>query len=287
MSSMHDGPASIISQHVAPAIIALRGATIQLAALNILWDATVSLLFTFQWLFRHCYAQATGRRWQRSLFPWLVEWGLTACDADSCVFHLHREVQTPAGPRKEIFLVGCYVDDLFVLYSHDDEHSLYHQFTKSLQDRWDVDDEGPVSDLLNIEIQRDGARVVLKQTAYIEKMTREWLPDGVPAHIQVNSTPHSDDLRTHVLDAVTLTDPVDASLLRKFQSLVGGLLYAATNTRPDIAYSVGLLCRAMSKPTPELFDDALRVLCYLYRHRHIGLCYEPSSDPLSGMTDSD
>ena len=43
----------------------------------------------------------------------------------------------------------------------------------------------------------------------------------------------------------------------------------------------------MSKPTPELFDDALRVLCYLYRHRHIGLCYEPSSDPLSGMTDSD
>ena len=132
-------------------------------------------------------AQA-GRRWQRSLFPWLVEWGLTACDADSCVFHLHREVQTPAGPRKEIFLVGCYVDDLFVLYSHDDEHSLYHQFTKSLQDRWDVDDEGPVSDLLNIEIQRDGAKVVLKQTAYIEKMTREWLPDGVRSRGRLSLT---------------------------------------------------------------------------------------------------
>ena len=43
----------------------------------------------------------------------------------------------------------------------------------------------------------------------------------------------------------------------------------------------------MSKPTPELFNDALRVLAYLYRHRHIGLCYEASSEPLSGMTDSD
>ena len=231
-------------------------------------------------------AQA-GRRWQRTLFPWLIEWGLTPCNADSCVFHLHRTVQTPNGPRKDVLIVGCYVDDLFILYNSDDEYSLYHQFTSALQKRWDVDDEGPVSDLLNIEIHRDGDKVLLRQTSYIEKMVKEWLPDGVPTHIQINSTPHDDDLRAHVLDAVTSEDPVDPMLLRKYQSIVGGLLYAATNTRPDIAFTVGLLCRAMSKPTPELFNAALRVLSYLYRHRYIGLCYEPSSAPLEGMTDSD
>ena len=216
-----------------------------------------------------------------------IEWGLTACEADSCVFHLHRKVNTPSGPRQEVLLVGCYVDDLFILHSHDDEYSLYHQFTKALQQRWDVDDEGPVSDLLNIEILKQDNKVMLRQTGYIEKMVKEWLPDGVPSNIQINSTPHDDDLRTHVLDAVSLTDPVDTTLLRKYQSLVGGLLYAATNTRPDIAFSVGLLCRAMSKPTPELFNAALRVLGYLYRHRHIGLCYEASPESLSGMTDAD
>ena len=68
---------------------------------------------------------------------------------------------------------------------------------------------------------------------------------------------------------------------------MGGLLYAATNTRPDIAYSVGLLCRAMSKPTTELFDAAIRVLCYFNRHKHLGLCYEASNSPITGMTDSD
>lgn len=75
-------------------------------------------------------AQA-GRRWQRTLFPWLHTWGLHLCDSDSCVFQTHRTVDTPPGPRKEVLIIGCYVDDLFVLYSHDDEFntrcsSLYH-----------------------------------------------------------------------------------------------------------------------------------------------------------------
>ena len=79
-------------------------------------------------------------------------------------------------------------------------------------------------------------------------------------------------------------DPAD---VRKYQSIVGALLYAATNTRPDIAYAVGMLCRAMSKPTPELHEAALRVLCYLDRHRDIGLRYELDDDFVSGMSDSD
>ena len=118
-------------------------------------------------------------------------------------------------------------------------------------------------------------------------MVHQWLPEGVPAHVQCNSTPHVNDLPALVLDAVSCKDSIDPILLRNYQSLVGGLLYAATNTRPDIAYSVGLLCRAMSKPTTELFKAALRVLSYLHRHKHIGLCYEASNNPVSGMTDSD
>ena len=88
-------------------------------------------------------AQA-GRRWQRTLFPWLKEWGLKACESDNCVFFLKRTVETPAGPREDTLIVGCYVDDLFILYNSDDEYSSYHQFTRDLQKRWSVDDEGDV-----------------------------------------------------------------------------------------------------------------------------------------------
>ena len=61
-----------------------------------------------------------------------------------------------------------------------------------------------------------------------------------------------------------------------WSTLVGSLLYCPVQTRPDVAYSVGYLCRAMSRPTPELHDAALRVLAYLNRTKTIGLRYEAS-----------
>ena len=80
---------------------------------------------------------------------------------------------------------------------------------------------------------------------------------------------------------------VDAELLRRYQSLVGALLYCSGNTRPDVAFAVGMLCRAMSKPTKDLFQDGLRVLSYLHRTRHIGLRYEANAKFLEGQSDSD
>ena len=71
-----------------------------------------------------------GRRWQRTLFPYLLRHGFVATVCDPCVFTRRETVQTPSGPRDETLIIGCYVDDLFTLYSHDDEHSLYHTFTE-------------------------------------------------------------------------------------------------------------------------------------------------------------
>ena len=141
--------------------------------------------------------------------------------------------------------------------------------------------------MLNVEISRSDKGVTLRQTAYIEKLASTWLPEGVPSTFQYNSAPHTEDIQAKVLDALSTTDPPNPDLLRKYQSLVGSLLYAATNTRPDIAYAVSMLCRAMARPTPDLLDLGLRIVCYLYRHRHIGLFYESGPSTLSGMSDAD
>ena len=53
---------------------------------------------------------------------------------------------------------------------------------------------------------------------------------------------------------------IDPVFLRRYQSLTGVLLYASGNTRPDVGFAVGMLGRAMSKPTQEIFQDGLRVL---------------------------
>ena len=118
----------------------------------------------------------------------------------------------------------------------------------------------------------------------------EHLPSGVAVAFKHNKVPAAPDgrLKDQVLNAMCQpVESVDADVRQRYQSLVGALLYCATNTRPDIAYSVGLLCRAMSRPTEELYESALDVLRYLHRHRDLGLRYESDQLPLRGLSDSD
>ena len=233
-------------------------------------------------------AAQSGRRWQRTLFPWLLDYGFRQHDDDTCVFSIFDTVDTPSGPREEKLIIGCYVDDLFCAYSHDDEYSLYHKFTSKLEKAWDVEDEGDVHDLLNVEIQREGNVVSLKQTGYIERLFSEFLPNGIPKCFQSVKTPCDDKLEVTVVAAVAEVnmDTVDPKLRERFQSIVGALNYCVSNTRPDVAYAVGQLCRVLARPTPELLSCAERVLCYLYRTRQIGLCYVADQKPLAGMSDS-
>ena len=183
--------------------------------------------------------------------------------------------------------VGVYVDDLTITYQHDGPSSLYATFTRAMVDRWKVEDEGDIEDLLGVEFSFSDKCITLKQTAYIERMVKEYFPDGVPDTIQVSSLPCDKTLPQVVADALSCVDPPDPALLKRYQSIVGALLYAATNTRPDIAFAVNYLCRAMSKPSPELLERAYVVLAYLYRHRDIGLRYEADGKPLRGQSDSD
>ena len=60
-----------------------------------------------------------------------------------------------------------------------------------------------MADLLNVEITQVDGGVELRQTAYINKLLAAWLPNGLPPRIQVNSTPHTDELPSLALDAIT------------------------------------------------------------------------------------
>ena len=53
-----------------------------------------------------------------------IRGGFVQTHSDQSVFTLERTMQTPDGERRERIHVGVYVDDLAVVYSHDDKHSL-------------------------------------------------------------------------------------------------------------------------------------------------------------------
>jgi hypothetical protein len=79
--------------------------------------------------------------------------------------------------------------------------------------------------------------------------------------------------------------PVDSEV--NYAELVGSLLYLTTNTRPDVAYAVGVLSRFMSKPMDKHWTAAKRVLRYLAGTHTLGLFYSKDQRGVSAYSDAD
>jgi hypothetical protein len=56
---------------------------------------------------------------------------------------------------------------------------------------------------------------------------------------------------------------LDDRALNRYQTIVGKLLYSASQLRVDIAFHVAFLARGMSRPTPRHYEYALQVIDYL------------------------
>ena len=179
-----------------------------------------------------------------------------------------------------------------ILHASDAAGSSFDSFRKRFFARWEAEDEGHMTDLLNVQIRRepDGS-ITLHQQPYINGLIQRFFPDGPPAHVQSSATPSTPELAQLVADASLTTipekrTPDEEKTFKRYASIVGALLYAATHTRPDITYAVGMLTRVLCKPTPDLLTAAERVLLYLRHHASIGLRYSPSKKEPRGWTDA-
>ena len=76
-------------------------------------------------------------------------------------------------------------------------YTIQYNMTK----RWNVEDEGEIADLLNVEITREGDHVVLRQRGYIDKMVSTYLTSPPSKLVKV---PCTERLPNIVLDAQLL-----------------------------------------------------------------------------------
>lgn len=73
----------------------------------------------------------------------------------------------------------------------------------------------------------------------------------------------------------------------QYASLIGGLLYMAVNTRPDVAVAVSILGRKTSCPTQSDWVEAKRILRYLIGTMDYELHLGVNSSPLEVFVDAD
>ncbi|CAI7851471.1 unnamed protein product [Closterium sp. NIES-53] len=64
---------------------------------------------------------------------------------------------------------------------------------------------------------------------------------------------------------------------RRFHSLVGSLMYAAVNTRPDVAFATEQLARVVQCPNEEQVAAGMRVAMYLVQTPTVGLQYSAAA----------
>ncbi|CAM9133553.1 unnamed protein product [Chrysoparadoxa australica] len=63
------------------------------------------------------------------------------------------------------------------------------------------------------------------------------------------------------------SDPLKPKEVQEFQALTGALIWLVVCTRPDIAYAVSLLSRAVAKPTKAHAGLGKRILRSQVNHR--------------------
>lgn len=170
-------------------------------------------------------------------------------------------------------VVFFYVDDIVFCYRKKDEEKAKGAI-QGLEKEYQMSSLGELKWFLGIHVLRDRSqkRLWLSQAAYVEKIANQYeidlngrLPDTPMAESELLPLPS-------ILPS-SLPRIADRSSVLRYQRKMGSMLYAATTTRPDIAFAVSRLARFNQNPSQDHHRAADRVIQYLYGTRSRAICY--------------
>jgi hypothetical protein len=169
------------------------------------------------------------RAWNARLDKELVKLGFRRSREEHAVYKRGKDVT--------LLLIGVYVDDLIICGPDKRE---IHIFKQQMMKSFSMSDLGLLSYYLGIEVKQRPGEITICQSAYAAKIIESCgmkgcNPADTPMEQHVKLLPGKPD---QVLDVT------------RYRSIVGSLRYLV-NTRPDLAYSVGIVSRFMETPNAE------------------------------------
>ncbi|CAN0035020.1 unnamed protein product, partial [Sphacelaria rigidula] len=207
------------------------------------------------------------RRWYRLLCQTLLEdVGRVQCEADTCVFSMED-----AGDLRVILVV--HVDD--ILISGSEENVGY--VGKILNKKFPTNNLGELTWYMGCAVERNWDRGTLSvtQTTFTNTLLKCFEMRGyseIPASVSVKLGP---------------TTGEDKKVNRPYRNAVGGLMWLATVTRPDIVNSVRALALQAHDPCERHWEAVIKVLQYLNETQEFGLTFKKGHDRLSVYCDAD
>jgi hypothetical protein len=173
-------------------------------------------------------------------------------------------------------LVGVYVDDL-IIYGPDSVKIT--KFKWQMMKLFSMSDLGLLSYYLGMEVKQKPSEITLCQSPYASKIVELCGMKGC------NPTDTPMEQRVRLVEGLKGTE-MDVT---KYRSIIGSLRYLV-NTRPDIAYAVGLASWFMEAPTSEHWAVVKRIIRYIKGTIDYGYRYVSGKNAelsLLGFTDSE
>ena len=173
-------------------------------------------------------------------------------------------------------IVRIYPDDLILVV---DLMKDLLKTKEELSSRFKMKDLGQLRYCLGIVCEQEDSRIRINQRPYIDNLVRRF---GLSDEFGV-STPADACVKLVAEDEVSKSaDP------KLYQQIVGSLQYAASGTRPDIAYAVSTIANFCHEPTELHLTAAKRVLRYLKQTRDLNLTYVKNTpEAIIGYSDDD
>ncbi|CAI7796567.1 unnamed protein product [Closterium sp. NIES-53] len=196
------------------------------------------------------------RQWYLKLRGVLEEIGFTPSTADHSLFLLGE------GEQRSFMVV--YVDDILIFSP---SFHLVKEVMLKLQDKFKCKALGDMSFYLGLHIERDVEKQCRRvhQRKYLEALAANFgqseghVATSFPSGFKCVKGPEEES--------------VCEEERRRFHSLVGSLMYAAVNTRPDVAFSTRRLARVVQCSNEEQVAAGIRVAKYLGQTPTVGLQY--------------
>ncbi|XP_019423035.1 PREDICTED: uncharacterized protein LOC109332506 [Lupinus angustifolius] len=150
-----------------------------------------------------------------------------------------------------------------------------------MKSEFEMTDLGELTYFLGIEFKRTKLGIVMHQSKYITDVLKRF-------HMADCNTSHTPAEANSVNSQIEEEKLVDKTL---FRQMIGTLRYIC-NTRPDIAYGVGVASRFMENPLQSHLVVVQRVLRYLRRTLGLGIMFPSKQNincklELLGFSDAD
>lgn len=208
----------------------------------------------------------SGREWNIRLDELLKNEGMTRSKADPCVYFC------------EDLIIGVYVDDILILAKTERK---IEDFKQKLRSAFEVKDLGEASHILSMRIRRneDGS-LILDQTKYAEELVETFgMKDARGA-----SSPLDPGMK---YKKARDDDEAANALSHLYRQAIGGLLYLAGGTRPDLAFAASYMSQFNVKPTEQHWSGLKHMLRYLKQTKDVALTFSKTGKQIQAFCDAD